>query len=1556
MSYVKKYEVGQIKFDLLDGSAIKIAPYVQYTHELPLLSFGDVQHAVHLSLMFNCDRYREEKKNKNPFFIAPGFKLNLQKCLKYDSSGNLVAFQGEDGNNVELRTLGDTATFNDESQRILRRTQRSNSPIPPVIGGNIEYDPGVSYDHTVEYPDFSKEDYDERGRISSTYDKYGNVVLSYTYLTSGQLESVTFRGSKTVTFGYDESDRLDFITYSGKTISFHYNTNDTLYCIQHYNGVTYTFTSSTPEFLSGLEQQTETDSEWPSYDVNFKCEASATENNATVSYSKNLTLVVNESNNYVYKVKVADNIGNDEVNTVTYRFPKTITLEKPPFNYVDVIDNNGVETRMQIFDHKVVCSYEVQDGSPQFKSDTNRFIGDVTLYNSAGSSKNTQSNGVQTMNSGDVVKGVREGDYYIWRRAISTLESGNGYYTISGWINSSDINFSEKKVWVGNTEVTADEYTIYLEPNGGWQYFSITKRFVDGLYMRTGALGVENFSDVRVTFCGINVENEGSAPYMGATECVLIHESGLISLSDANFYYTFGDNHIEIQGDENTPKQIEFADIMKYKLCKKRNGVSNEVYCNNCKDIITGATDLKVLHNGNYISISNFDLGIKEYSNNKISLTRINVDENNPNSDIVKITKKVSEETPMTSTVFNHYLDVTESTSEGITNYYEYASTNCGLISKQTSAPEEVSKDDTNNPLVIVRQYNYDTDLTTLHSVVDEFGKTTTYTTDDIYGVVTSITLPDETTITDAYDADKSALLSRSFANATNPRSTTFNYAKGALEGLVHGDETNSIGFGFAYTNDKLSSVTKCASTIEEHEYPTNINANSYYPTKDSAFYSQLCTYDKYGRLTKIDGLVENTYDADPYWFYLGSDGIAHTTMNEYNEAEPRELERVTQGVSGKDALLSKMKDSLTSEITEYGYHNKQLTAAITYDTSGSAIRQETFIYDDANRLSNSCFEHNLSANEYVTSDIGYVKVASDPAVDSMVSSYSYKVNGTEKAKTVNTYDDYKRITNKKYIVCNQEFTKDITYCKTRVQTIEDNVGGEVSYTYDRMGRVLEEKEKKEGIDSVLKSYTYDVYGQLVRENNAVLDKTFIYEYDTIGNVTKVKTYAYTTEALGDVVSWKNIGYDITYPDRLTSCGSTSVSYNAIGCPTTYDGYTATWTRGKLSKLTKGLKLSGVHNYYYDYDALGRRTSRSYTYSLPTLDTSAVVAGMLTGYSQAFKYDQSGKLVYESKLCQYYGEMGSNDSIVYLYDENSIIGMVYTIDGAASTYYFHRNLLGDVIGIYDVLGNKVAGYAYDAWGNCTVTLNTNGIATRNPIRYRGYYYDEDTKLYYLNSRYYCPEWRRFISPDDTAYLDPESVNGLNLYAYCGNDPVNYVDPTGHFGIFATILISTLVGAAIGGGVNLGKQLINNGWDFREVDWGSVANSAIVGGALGFSLAMGVGYLGPVIAGTATAGGLTAGGAFAISTAVSFGAGALGYASEEWINGRTPSFGKAMMHGGFVALEGMVNFGVGGIIGSLGNVGTKGKFLISNEWWGKFIFGSEFTQPFKIGIDLIRKNI
>ncbi len=95
-------------------------------------------------------------------------------------------------------------------------------------------------------------------------------------------------------------------------------------------------------------------------------------------------------------------------------------------------------------------------------------------------------------------------------------------------------------------------------------------------------------------------------------------------------------------------------------------------------------------------------------------------------------------------------------------------------------------------------------------------------------------------------------------------------------------------------------------------------------------------------------------------------------------------------------------------------------------------------------------------------------------------------------------------------------------------------------------------------------------------------------------------------------------------------------------------------------------------------------------------------------------------------------------------------------------------------------GKVVATYEYDAWGCCTVTCASGStIGNVNPIRYRGYYYDAETGLYYLNSRYYDPELCRFISADDIAFLGiGDSLTSYNLYAYCLNNPINRIDPFG----------------------------------------------------------------------------------------------------------------------------------------------------------------------------------
>ena len=107
-----------------------------------------------------------------------------------------------------------------------------------------------------------------------------------------------------------------------------------------------------------------------------------------------------------------------------------------------------------------------------------------------------------------------------------------------------------------------------------------------------------------------------------------------------------------------------------------------------------------------------------------------------------------------------------------------------------------------------------------------------------------------------------------------------------------------------------------------------------------------------------------------------------------------------------------------------------------------------------------------------------------------------------------------------------------------------------------------------------------------------------------------------------------------------------------------------------------------------------------------------------------------------------------------------------------------KYIQGDVVGVYNSSGTKVVGFRYDAFGRCIVSGDTS-LAQWCKIRYRGYYYDTETGLYWVQTRYYNPDWCRWISPDSLSYLDTETPHGLNLYLYCGNDPVDLVDPTGN---------------------------------------------------------------------------------------------------------------------------------------------------------------------------------
>jgi RHS repeat-associated protein len=222
--------------------------------------------------------------------------------------------------------------------------------------------------------------------------------------------------------------------------------------------------------------------------------------------------------------------------------------------------------------------------------------------------------------------------------------------------------------------------------------------------------------------------------------------------------------------------------------------------------------------------------------------------------------------------------------------------------------------------------------------------------------------------------------------------------------------------------------------------------------------------------------------------------------------------------------------------------------------------------------------------------------------------------------------------------------------------------------------------------------------------------------------------------------------------------------------------------------------------------------------------------------------------------------------------------MGFTLNGVP--YWFVKNLQGDVEKIYDDNGNCVAQYKYDAWGNHEIVSSIDGIAKLNAIRYRSYYFDMQTGLYYLQTRYYDPQVCRFLNMDGISILNETKhmINGLNLYAYCGNNPAMHIDPDGR-------LFFLIAGALIGGGIAAAT-----GGNF----WQGALNGALVGvsltlvGAGAVLCATGAGApLGAALI-SIGAGGLIAGGANAI-----FG----GSFAEGWAGGTFSSLFYELAPGG-----------------------------------------------------------
>ena len=386
-----------------------------------------------------------------------------------------------------------------------------------------------------------------------------------------------------------------------------------------------------------------------------------------------------------------------------------------------------------------------------------------------------------------------------------------------------------------------------------------------------------------------------------------------------------------------------------------------------------------------------------------------------------------------------------------------------------------------------------------------------------------------------------------------------------------------------------------------------------------------------------------------------------------------------------------------------------------------------------------------------------------------------------------------------------------------RVKTVKNGSHSE-NYTYDTWGNVTKVTENSSQSG---KAYAYDAQGQLIREYDPDKKVWLGYKYDAGGNMTEVRSYpaAENGDPEGEGTVIKKFAYGSAWKDQLTAMtveGTTrNFTYDANGNLLSDGKYTYSWTKGSLLAKVTGDSLEAA----YTYDASGIRTSKT-------------VNGVKTEYLTA-----GGSILAEKKNGKWQQ---------YLYDGS---GQLMAIRYKGADYYYIRDGLMCITGLVDANGGAVVNYRYDSWGKLiSITGSMAGtLGKDNPYRYKGYYYDDETGMYYISVRYYNPEIARFINTDTEDILDISShLYDKNLYAYCDNNPIMRKDTGGEFW---TIAAGALIGAVISAGIEFGMELAFDG----KIDAGSIGLAALSGAAGGALAATGFGYGGQIIGNAAISG-------------------------------------------------------------------------------------------------------
>jgi RHS repeat-associated protein len=674
-----------------------------------------------------------------------------------------------------------------------------------------------------------------------------------------------------------------------------------------------------------------------------------------------------------------------------------------------------------------------------------------------------------------------------------------------------------------------------------------------------------------------------------------------------------------------------------------------------------------------------------------------------------------------------------------------------------------------------------------------------------------------------------------------NVTDTNWDATKGLLTSSI---DAKNVTTSYTYhtNNDKLTSVSSGNATVSygyTGDQLSTITRNNF---------SYGFTFDSLGNPTsvKMETIPLITHSYQPRTSLLLSSEYANGGKVSYNYDTLDRVIGVTIGNAASPQFeyrydasgnLAIVKDNVRSITTYLEYDLANRLSKIT-DSQGHAI---TVGFDAKNRLSG--VTEVLKGTTY-TSSYTY-NADNQPATvsaDGKTHSYTYDLLGRLSGTSLNTTTPYTTALTYK--------TNPSTGSSSHVLASYRSGSTTTTYQVDANGNITQLSD-----GTYTYTYVYDDFNQLKRENNPLLNKSITYQYDLGGNLLAVNEYAYTTGTLGSLITSVPFTYVSAWKDQLTKIGDDGLTYDTNGNLLSYKTRSYSWQAGRQLVQITDTDEDNIFTADYTYNESGIRTRKE-------------VNEVITDYVL-----EGGKVILETT---------GSDTLHYSYDSR---GQLVSFKLNGTPYFYTRNGQGDITGLIDASGTQVVKYTYDSWGkpiSITGSLALT-VGAKNPYRYRGYRYDHESGLYYLQSRYYDPSIKRFISADDGIDLGADLL-GYNMFQYCANNPVNYADPTGEF-IISILIIGVAAGAVIGGvgGGYASKKI------YGKIQWEWVAGGTVIGGLLGYFAAP------AVVSATGVAGiSITSAGISTVAaTGTSFGA--LGTLISN--NGRQIiDWGKTTLHG------------------------------------------------------------